>query len=44
MAQGCSLSPIIFSVLINSLLKEVKQAELGIELSNGRMLFTDRCK
>ena len=32
-AQGCSLSP--FSVFINGLLKEVEQAELGIELSNG---------
>ena len=34
-AQGCSLSPILFSVFINELLKEVEQAELGIELSNG---------
>ena len=29
-AQGCSLSPIPFSVFINGLLKEVEQAELGI--------------
>ena len=45
MAQGCSLSPILFSVFINGLLKEVEQAELGIELSNGAiiggMLFAD---
>ena len=44
-AQGCNLSPILFSVFINGLLKEVEQAELGIELSNGAiiggMLFAD---
>ena len=43
-AQGCSLSPILFSVFINGLLK-VEQAELGIERSNcaiiGGMLFAD---
>ena len=32
-AQGCSLSPILFSVFINGLLKDVEQAELGIQLS-----------
>ena len=45
MAQGCSLSPIIFSVFINGLLKDVEEAGLGIEISNGNrmggMLFAD---
>ena len=36
-AQGCSLSPILFSVFINGLLK-VEHAELGIELSNGAII------
>ena len=36
MAKGCSLSPILFSVFINDLLKEVEQAELGIQLSSGK--------
>ena len=44
-AQGCSLSPISFSVFINDLLKEVELAELGIQLSSGKtfggMLFAD---
>ena len=43
-AQGCSLSPILFSVFIKDLFKE-EQAELGIQLSSGKivggMLFAD---
>ena len=45
MAHGCSLSPILFSVVINDLLKELEQTGLGIELSSGKtvggMLFAD---
>ena len=47
MAQGCSLSSILFSVFINGLLKDVEEAGLGIEISNGKrmhmggMLFAD---
>ena len=44
-AQGCSLSPILFSVFINGLLEEVEKAELGIVLGNGGkiggLLFAD---
>ena len=42
MAQGCSLSPILFSVFISDLLKDVAQAEHGIQLKKvGGMLFAD---
>ena len=45
MAQCCSLSPILFSVFINDLLKEVKQTGLGVQLSRGKrvggILFVD---
>ena len=44
-AQGCSLSPILFSVFINGLLVAVEQAGLGIELRDGGkvggLLFAD---
>ena len=44
-AQGCSLSPILFLVFINDLLKEVEQTGLGIQLNSGKtvggMLFAD---
>ena len=36
MAEGCTLFPVLFSVFINDLLKEVKQVELGIQLSSGK--------
>ena len=35
-AQGCSLFPILFSVFVNCLLKEVKRVELEIQLSSGK--------
>ena len=41
----CTSVLFIFSVFINDLLKEVEQAELGIQLSSGKtfwgMLFAD---
>ena len=38
MAKGCSLSPILFSVFINDLFKEVEQAELGVQLVVAKQL------
>ena len=44
-AQGCSLSPILFSIFINDLLIEVEKAGLGVQLNNGKsigcLLFAD---
>ena len=34
-AQGCSLSPILFSVFISDLLEEIDKAEIGIQLKSG---------
>ena len=44
-AQGCSLSPVLFSVFINDLLIVVEHTGFGIQLSSGKivggMLFAD---
>ena len=44
-AQGCSLSPILFSVFISDLLEEIDRAQIGIQLKNGNkvggLLFAD---
>ena len=44
-AQGGSLSPILFSVFINDLLREVEKAGLVVQLNNGKsiggLLFAD---
>ena len=43
--QGCCRSPILFSVFVDGLLREVEKAGLGIQLGGGkkvgRMLFAD---
>ena len=38
MAQGCSLSSILFFVFINDLLIEVEKAGLGVQLNNGKSI------
>ena len=44
-AQGCSLSPILFSVFISDLLDEIDRAPVGIQLKSGNkvggLLFAD---
>ena len=44
-AQGCSLTPIVFSIFINGLLREVEEADGGVKLSSGArlggLLFAD---
>ena len=35
-AEGCSVSPIIFSVFIDGLFREVEKADLGIQLGGGK--------
>ena len=37
-AQGCSLSPMLFSAFINDLLKEVEEAGIGVQLCNDRSM------
>ena len=36
--QGCSLAPILFSVFINYLLKEVEEAGLGVQVCNNKRI------
>ena len=38
LAQGCSLSSILFSVFINDLLIEVQKAGLGVQVNNGKSI------
>ena len=44
-AQGCSLSPILFSVFISYLLDEIDRAQIGIQLKSGNkvggLLYAD---
>ena len=45
MAQGCSMSPILFSIFINQLLDEVEKAGIGITVKKGAkggdLMFAD---
>ena len=45
MAQGHSLSPILFPVFVNDLVIEVEEAGLGVQLNNDKsiahLLFVD---
>ena len=38
-AQGCSLSPILFSVFISDLLEEIDRAQIGIQLKSGNKVY-----
>ena len=44
-AEGCSLSPILFSVFISDLLDEIDRAQIGIQLKSGNkvggLIFED---
>ena len=37
--QGCSLSPILFSVFISDLVNEIDRAQLGIQLNSGIKVY-----
>ena len=39
--QGCSLCPILFSVFIEYLLREIERADLGIQLGDGKKVGRD---
>ena len=45
LAEGCSLSPILFSVIISDLLEEIDGAQIGIQPKSGNkvggLLFAD---
>ena len=41
-AQGCSSSPILFSVFISNLLNEIDRAQLGIQLNSYNKVRIER--